>query len=435
MLQHSQDLTQTTQPQEINKALKLAVLGLLGANAHAAENPWQVETSGLFYSESDGRVSAVEPVVSARKEYADEHVLNLKLVVDALTGATPSGALPSNTVQTFTRPSGNGSYTVQPGELPLDDTFHDTRVALSANWEQPLTDRLRSQIGVNFSREYDFTSLGISGNLARDFNDRNTTLSAGINLESDWIEPEGAIPTPFGAMQPVGAVQARGDDKDDKTIVDFLFGVTQTINARSIMQLSYSISQADGYLTDPFKILSVVDDSTGDVIGNDVYRFENRPDKRNKQSLYWQTNYRLDRDRIRFSYRYFWDDWDIQSHTFDLSYRWNFAENQFLEPEVRYYQQSEAEFYEPLLLESDVQNGTLPEFASADQRLAEFNAVTVSVKYQRQLANNQHWNARVAMYQQSGEGSPDGVFGSNAQFDLFPSLTAVIAQVGYGFEW
>ena len=44
MLQHSQDLTQTsksqipaTKPQEINKALKLAVLGLLGANAHAAD--------------------------------------------------------------------------------------------------------------------------------------------------------------------------------------------------------------------------------------------------------------------------------------------------------------------------------------------------------------------------------------------------------------
>jgi hypothetical protein len=420
---------------EIKTALKMAVMSLLSASAHAADNPWQVETSGLFYSENDSRVSAIEPVVSARKEFADEHYLNLKLVVDALTGSTPSGALPSNSVQTFTRPSGNGSYTIQPGELPLDDTFHDTRVALSANWEQPLSDLWRGQTGVNFSREYDFTSIGVSGNVARDLNDRNTTLSAGINLENDWIAPEGDIPTPFAAMQPVGAVQARGEDSDSKTVVDFLFGVTQVINSRTLMQLNYSISQSDGYLTDPFKILSVVDDATGDLVGTDAYRFENRPDKRTKQSLYWQTNYRLDRDRIRLSYRYFWDDWDIQSHTVDLSYRWNFAENQFLEPELRYYQQGEAEFYEPLLLESDVLSDTLPEFASADQRLAEFNALTVGVKYQRQLSNRQHWNARLAMYQQSGEGSPDGVFGSNAQYDLFPSLTAVIAQVGYGFEW
>ncbi len=439
MLQHPQEDEEikysNIKPKEIKTALKMAVMSLFSASAYAADNPWQIETSGLLYSESDSRVSAVEPVVSARKEFADEHYLNLKLVVDALTGATPSGALPSNSVQTFTRPSGNGSYTIQPGELPLDNTFHDTRVALSANWEQPLSDRLRGQTGVNFSQEYDFTSLGVSGNLARDFNDRNTTFSAGINLENDWIKPEGEIPTPFAAMQPEGAVQARGDSSDSKTVVDFLFGVTQVINARTVMQLSYSISQADGYLTDPFKILSVVEDATGDLVATDAYRFENRPDKRSKQSLYWQTNYRLDRDRISFSYRYFWDDWDIKSHTLDLSYRWNFAENQFIEPELRYYQQTQAEFYEPLLLASDVLNDTLPEFASADQRLAEFNAVTVGVKYQRQLANNQHWNARLAMYQQSGEGSPDGVFGSNAQFDLFPSLTAVIAQVGYGFEW
>lgn len=418
----------------VKSAVSAAVMGLLSQGAHAADHPWQIETSGLLYSESDSRVSAIEPVVSARKEYADEHYLNVKLVVDALTGATPTGALPSNSAQTYTRPSGNGSYTVQPGELPLDDTFHDTRVALSANWEQPLTELMRGEVGTNFSQEYDFTSLGVSGNLARDLNDRNTTVSVGLSLENDWIKPEGDIPTPFGAMQPVGAVQPRGESDDSKTVVDTLFGITQVINARWLMQLSYSLGQADGYLTDPFKILSVVDNA-GDLVATDSWRFENRPDKRIKQSIYWQNNYRLDRDRIRVSYRYFWDDWDIKSHTLDFSYRWNFAENQFLEPELRFYKQSEAEFYEPLLRQSDVLANTLPEFASADLRLAKFNATTIGLKYQHQLANNQHWNARFAVYQQSGESSPEGLFGTNAQFDVFPSLTAMIAQVGYGFEW
>ncbi|MEJ2680080.1 MAG: DUF3570 domain-containing protein [Gammaproteobacteria bacterium] len=419
-----------------------ALLGLSVAAPSVAEEPgpWKIETAGLVYSESDSRVSAFEPVVSAKKEFGEDRVFNAKLVLDSLTGATPTGALSSDNVQTFTRPSGQGSYTIQPDELPIDDTFKDTRVAFSAGWLQPLTSTLKGGVGVNVSAEHDFRSLGLNGNLSKDFNQRNTTLNLGLGFESDTINPEGGVPVAFAEMQPANSTPTRQAEDDDKTVVDTLIGITQVVNKRTLMQFNYSVSQADGYLTDPYKILSVIDDATGLLVSSTgVNRYtnlyENRPDKRTKQSVYWRTKYRFDRDMFDVSYRYLWDDWDIRSHTIDTRYQWRFAPNQYLEPHFRYYQQSEAEFYRPALLNSDVTNNTLPEFASADLRLADFSAITFGAKYAHRMASGSEWHLRLEWYQQSGESSPDGLVGAAKDQDVFPTLSSVIFQAGYAFEW
>ena len=52
----------------------------------------------------------------------------------------------------------------------------------------------RLSLGVNLSSEYDFQSLGANAALARDFDDRNTTLSLGLAIEGDRIKPVGGTP-------------------------------------------------------------------------------------------------------------------------------------------------------------------------------------------------------------------------------------------------
>ena len=59
--------------------LSAATCTLLGAPAQADERPWDIDTAILFYSESDSRIQAVEPVISAKKEIDDEEYLALKL--------------------------------------------------------------------------------------------------------------------------------------------------------------------------------------------------------------------------------------------------------------------------------------------------------------------------------------------------------------------
>ncbi len=414
----------------IRQALALATCSLLGASGQgsAADNPWEVESAVLLYSEADSRVSAIEPVISARKEIHDEEFLQLKVVLDALTGASPNGATPTNKVQTFTRPSGNGSYQVQAGELPLDDTFKDTRAAISASWDKPLSRLVRRTLGVGVSREFDYTSLSANGQLSRDLNNRNTTLVGGASIAADFIHPEGEIPIPFASMTAAGTAQPRDGSVENKTTVDLLFGVTQVLGHNTIGQLNYSFSNASGYLTDPFKLLSVVDGTSGETL--DIL-YENRPDSRLKHSLYGEIRHFLGGDVVNAAYRFYSDDWGVVSHTVDLRYRWNINEFNYLQPRLRWYQQSAADFYHHSL----VSGQPLPDEATADPRLAEYSATTVGLKYGHRLSTGSEWNLRAEYYQQSGDDHPDDAIGIQKTQDLFAETTAFIVQLGYSFKW
>ena len=225
----------------------------------------------------------------------------------------------------------------------------------------------------------------------------------------------------------------RGDQSKDVT--DFLIGVSQVLNRHTIVQFNYSLSQADGYLTDPYKVLSVVDPVTGNLVagpagsGRNRYLFESRPETRDKQSIYALLKRDFNGDVLEASYRYMTDDWGVDSHTVELRYRWNFGSERYLQPHVRFYQQTAADFYRTVLF-----NGApLPTFATADHRLGEFDGLTVGVKYGQTTARDSEWSARVEYYTQTGNASPGSAVGALAGFDLYPDLNALIAQFSYKF--
>ena len=257
-----------------------------------AAGDWLVDSALLYYQEDHNRVQAIEPVVSLSKDFGDDRTLALKLTYDSLSGGSPNGALPSNQPQTFASPSGTSLqapsgdlgttsserageelehlslYTVAPGELPLDPNFRDQRAAVSVNWQQRAGEFARLSLGGDFSYEHDFTSAAVNVALARDFNTRNTTLSLGGNFEGDRINPIGG--TPAGGSD--YALLLKGGN-EAKTIAGGLLGVTQVLGRRWLAQLNFTYDRSNGYLTDPYKILSVLD-TGGNTTG---YRFEIRP--------------------------------------------------------------------------------------------------------------------------------------------------------------
>ncbi|OVE78183.1 hypothetical protein BVX98_01050 [bacterium F11] len=415
--------------EELKRQLSSAACLLLGAASVASGGEfegWDIDTSVLHYQESDGRVSAVEPSVRLRKEFSEKKAVELKLVLDALTGATPNGAAAALTPQTFTTPSGNDTYKAEAGEIPLDPTFRDTRIAVSGNWQQPLGRYSLAVLGANFSKEYDFLSYGANATLSRDLNQRNTTLTLGLSTEFDKITPVGGVPTPFAAMAAPNATQPRIGSEDSKDILDAILGLTQVINRRMLMQFNYSLSRANGYLNDPYKLISRVDGNTGAT--ND-YVYENRPDSRLKNSLYWLTRYHLTRDVISASYRYFTDDWGIKSHTVDLNYHWKMAEKHYLEPRVRFYQQSAADFYRISLISGD----PTPQEASADYRLAKFDGITVGLKYGWAFRDESSLMLRLDYYSTMGEQTPESAVGAQRLLNQYPDLGATIFQIQYSF--
>lgn len=427
----------------ISAALASATYALLGGTMPGPvqaqeESTWNFNTSLLYYGEDDDRVQDVSFSVLATRAFEDDRSLTLGLTADALTGATPNGVIRQPVAQTFTQPSGNNTKTVAANTLALDDTFRDTRVALTASWQQPLGRLYQANLGVSFSKEYDYTHLGVNASIARDFNRRNTTVSAGIAFSSDSIDPEGGIPTPLSSMLDVGDLSNR-TGTDDKDIVDIVLGVTQVISRNLLVQANYSFSDSSGYLNDPFKVLNIVDGASGDatvraptpgVAGpSHEFIYESRPGKRTKHSLYTQAKYYMSGKVLDASYRYMTDDWEIDSHTVDLRYRWPLGDTRYLEPHVRFYTQTEAEFYQVGV----VDGASLPLNASSDYRLGNFDAITAGLKYGWQLQNGNDMSFRLEVYQQRGSIPANRLIGNQIGAVEYPDLNAIIVQFSYGF--
>lgn len=438
---------QLTNKASVVTALAGAACALLGTPAVQAEEDmlkdWKFDTAILYYGETD-RVSLAEGVINATKTNDDDSIFNVKLVIDTLTGASANGAVAQPYAQTFSRPSGKDGYVVNAGETPLDDTFRDTRVQVSSSWMQPFADTWRATGAVNVSTEYDYLSLGLSGLLEKDLFMRNTTLSAGLSFQFDSIDPVGGTPDALTSMLVptyIGDDVGEGEDEfewdddyeegenktgsESKTTTDLIVGVTQVINRRMLMQFNYGLSVVDGYMTDPYKLVSVVDGAgmTQDVI------YEGRPDSRTKHSFFWQTKYALDSGVVDVSYRFATDDWEIDSHTIDSRFRFNLGDNNYIQPHLRYYQQSAAEFYRPFLN----QNDPMPMYASADYRVGEMTAYTVGLKYGHKMENGHEWAVRAEYYQQDPKNAGFDEPGVLADLDLYPSVKAVILQFNYHF--
>lgn len=433
-----------TKHKSISTALATATCTLLGnsvpSSAVAQEQPgWDFNTSLLYYGEDENRVQDLSLKAIVRRMFVDERVLSFGITLDSLTGATPSGAIRQDTPQTFTRPSGNAAYTVPAGTLPLDDTFLDTRLALTANWQQPVGDTSLVNVGLSTSKEYDYFHLGINARIARDFNKRNTTVSAGVSIARDEFDPVGGAPIPFTSMLDVGDISNRLGS-GDKDVLDVVLGVSQVVTRNLLVQASYSYASEKGYLNNPYKVLSMVDGTTGDTIPlpapgplggpSHSFVFESRPEDRLKHSLYGQAKYYMDGKVLDASYRYMTDDWDIDSHTIDLKYRWPVTDDKFLEPHVRWYSQSEAEFYRLSLIDG----AALPTYASSDYRLGEFDALTAGLKFGWKTRNNNDMSVRIEWYQQMGSIPAGQIIGNQAARDNYPDLNALIVQFSYRFR-
>ncbi len=404
---------------KLRQQLSLATCALLtGVPGQASSADWVVDAGVMSYSESD-RVSAVKSIVTGQR-LTEETTVSVTVLVDTLTGASPNGASAATTSQTFTNASGT-AYTAAEKETPLRD-FEDTRTAISSSWERVLNRLFRLKLGADVSTEDDYDSLGLNVSLSRDLNNRLTTVTVGAAITQDTITPSGGTPVERSATD--GTTLSIQSKEEEKNTTDLLLGVTQILSRTTLTQLNYSYSLVDGYMSDPYKIVSEVDAVTGNTTG---YRYEKRPDSRIRQSINWTTAHHLTEDVVHFTYRYFWDDWGIDSHTFDLKYRYEIGAGHYLQPQVRYYMQSAADFYRHSLVDSE----TLPSYLSSDQRLGEMSSYTIGLKYGFPVFTDGRLSLRVAYMQQSGDSSPSDAIGSQKQVDLFPTLEAMIVNVNF----
>lgn len=406
-----------------------------GAGTVDADTDIKIDTAFLYYQELD-KVTAAEGIFYIEKMQGDKRKYSGKLVLDTLTGASANGAVPQEAAQTFTRPSGNGEYTIAAGAEPLDDTFKDTRLQLSGNWTEIWSPTWTSVNGLYLSKEFDYTSIGANTGLERSFNKNNTQVSLSAAYYYDVVKPVGDRPVPLSKMQfrrdfeTEEAFREQFDStrqtgRADKQTFDLSLGFTQTLTRFSLLQLNINWSTISGYMTDPYKLLSVIDEKGV----SQSYLYESRPEDRTKQSIFILSKHALLTGVADISYRLSKDSWGVSSHTLESHYRYNFSQTMFGQVHFRYYQQQAADFYTRYLNESE----RLPQYASADYRLGNLKAYTFGIKLGHKISDTGLATYRLEYYQQNPFDNDQAATGQLSAHDLYPSTKAVIFQIGFSF--
>ena len=416
----------------IRGALALASLSLLAGQAQALEPrpPWEVDSRLLIYNESD-RVKVLKGMAKVIYTPDEDRSYGLTVGVDTMTGASPNGAIPSDQPQTFTRPSGAGVYTTPANRQPLDDGFRDTRVSLVFDAMRAINSNLRFNYAIQASHEYDYQSYGISLGLERDFNLHNTTLALNLSGNFDTSKPVGGIPEPLAYMPSHPALKRTLRKSDTKKVLDVQVSLTQLLSPQSLIRTSLVVGMDDGYINDPYKIVSIVDSASGALFADPErrYIFESRPDRKSRWA--WHTAYQRQLDNedvLHLSYRLYKDDWGTLSHTLDTSYRFQVTPRHFLEPHLRYYRQGAADFYRTSL-PSD-QN--LPN-VSADYRLADLRTYTVGLTWGFDLGDRRQLRFGAEYYRQQAD--PSQIIGVQHNQTLIEDTKVFMVRMGYAIQW
>lgn len=374
----------------------------------APDQPWRVDVGAMRYSEK-GRINVSELNFRARRQLGEEDAVSLRADYDSVSGASPTGAAK---IQTTSSASG-GAPTA---------SFEAARTAVGADWETSLSPETRLTLAGDHSSQKTYSSSGLGASVARDFNQRNTTLVFGAGYSVDTINPANGIRTELKTTS-AATIRAASEEKDQ---IDLQLGITQVLSRETLLQLNYVHGSASGYMTNPYKIISEVDPVTG-VNTNGVARTEKRPDKRDSNALYAQVNHAFDSGILYSSYRYFQDDWGIKAHTVDFKYRLPITGRLYVQPHVRYYTQSKADFYRSMLYSTEI----LPAYASADYRLAKMHTNSIGVKLGYKPLSGGEFTARVEAMRQDGEQRPDDAVGVQRDAGVFPTLDAVLFHIGY----
>ena len=381
---------------------------------------WVQEASLLYYGEGDDRVEDKSFKYKGTLTTEDENTLSVRIGWDSLTGASPSGGAPLSVAQAITSPSGSVSTVYPDNELVLDYGFEDERIDAGLSWDQGIIDKkTRANVGVSVSKESDYEHVGVSTGISREFNDKDTTISLGLAYSADTINPA------FNMAAGLSDVNTReGTAEKSKDTVDFVVGLSQILSKDTIVQLNYGVSQADGYLNDPYKRISRVNKAGTEVIQN---LNESRPNKRLGHNLFGALKHNFSGDVLSTSARLHTDDFGIDSFTVDAKYNIKINKTHSIEPHLRYYSQTAADFYTPQLDADD----PLPKYASSDYRLAEFDAYSIGATYRFNTEDEKEWRITTELYSQDPkelertEGQKD--YNSN------PGFNALMTSVGVKF--
>lgn len=380
-------------PDPLRVAFVAGACFLLQPRSVRAENA--VSYKYVDYRESGGRIAVESHYGLVEADLTPDMRLKLTGVIDAIAGATPTG-----------QPPQGGS-----DQVPMTN-LHDRRKGWGADLFRQFP-RVGVSVGFANSRESDYVSNGWSLNTLTDFNEKNTTLLLGLAGTDDDVKVRYQAPWL------------------KKRTSDFIVGVTQLLDPQTSVSLNLGYGRATGYLSDPYRIIEQRTEVIPGIFLPLTYG-ENRPPSRDKCTLFAGVNRAFPQAHgaLEASYRLYRDTFGTTAHTLEVAWFQKFGEKFTLQPSLRFYDQSAADFYRVDVTGANFTptghfNPAGPYF-SADYRLSALRTYNYGLKVIWTVTGNVQVDLAYERYEMHGK---DGVTSPSA----YPRANTFTAGVRFGW--
>ena len=264
-----------------------------------------------------------------------------------------------------------------PNDQVKTAQLEDERFAISLELAKRLNDHVFTFQGA-YSSESDYESIAGSLKHAIDISLHNRTWRWGLAFTHDTIS---------------AFTQTQEEDRDT---IDFIVGVTQILSPKTLFEANMQFGYGTGYFTDPYKVVEL----------NGTLVPERRPDEKHTQVLYLSLLHYIKwlRASAELSYRWYNDSFGIQGNTATLTWHQHIGDRVVLSPLLRYYRQSEADFY-------GLRFAGSPSEYSSDYRVSAFEALSYGIKLAVTTEHDVTYDLAYERYEQEGT---DGVTPASA---------------------
>lgn len=335
-------------------------LYLVQLNRALADN--QVDYRYEYYREDAGRMGVDTQSVLFDTKLLPWLSLQGEAVLDAISGATPTGAPPATDIKIAFPPPGPYNSTV-PLTHMQDDRYAGNIQALMSFGPHHITPQFA------YSEEGDYISYGAALNYSLDLNGKNTALNLGWSHDFDTI-----LATPFTYIS----------RKQDKNTDNFLVGVNQLLTPKTVLTVNFTFRNSHGYEADPYRGVFFGDYPQADL-NNPILFGEHRPDFRQSYIPFASLLQYITplNGALEGSYRFYDDSFGVCAHTIAVSWHQKIGKIFLISPVFRYYRQTAADFYAPQFAGDPSNPGDpnpLPTYYSADYRLSTMETFTFGIE-------------------------------------------------------
>jgi hypothetical protein len=329
--------------------------------------------------------------------------------MEELTNITPTFvvAIPLNDDDVLTVDAGISAYSsASSGNInPFDSnapspwqassgaSAQDVLTSLVLNYSHSSDDRNTIWNGhVSGSIEYDYASVGFGGGVSKLFNGKNSEVSVNANVYLDTWRPiypkelqdfvdfngmNGGIYDNFVITQ--GQISSevynptnfKEHDQKNRNSFALSLAFSQVVTKKVQGSIFMDILYQNGLLSTPYQRVYFADKGNFFInefqLADDIERL---PDNRFKLPIGTRWNFYLnEKFALRTYYRYYFDDWDISSHTFNIEIPYKLTDKFTVIPMFRYYTQQQSKYFAPY--EGHV---STDEFYTSDYDLSTFTA-------------------------------------------------------------